>query len=100
LTNNMGLLQPFDENPTIPLLQETHTFLSWYYHRNYQQQQQEVPRTSNTDMEYSRLEYTIAELEKSLKYPNCTRDIDAMTEELRQTKQDLSGLRWKRQLGL
>jgi hypothetical protein len=100
LTDDMGLLQPFDENPTVPLLQETHTFSTWYYHRNYQQQQQEAPRTSDADMEHSRLEYTIAELEKSLKDPNCTRDIDAMTEELRQTKRDLSRLKWKRRLGL
>jgi hypothetical protein len=66
------------------LLQQTDTFSDWYYHSNLAQQAQEQ-EASNTDtqMEQSRLEYTIFELERKLKDPNCTRDVDDMMTELR-----------------
>jgi hypothetical protein len=79
-----------------PLLQQTRTFSNWYYHSNLAQQAQ-GQQASNTDtqMEQSRLEYTISELEKNLKDPNCTRDNDDVMTELRQSQRDLSRLKWK-----
>jgi hypothetical protein len=91
-----------NHNPIQPLLQQTHTFSTWYYHSNLAQQAQEQQASNNTDtqMEQSRLEYTVSELEKNLKDPNCTRDIDDMMTELRQSQRDLSRLKWKRRLGM
>ncbi len=57
-------------------------------------------RISQMEIEMGRLKYEISELEKSLKDPMCTRSIDDITTELRQAKQDLSRLTWKRRLGL
>ena len=84
---------------TKPLLQQTHTFSKWYYLHRAEQQSSESKMT-DVQVEESRLEYSIAELEKQLKDPNGTRDIDNMTSELRQAKRDLSKLKWKRRLGL
>jgi hypothetical protein len=86
---------------TLPLLQQTHTFSNWYYHHHYPAQQSSQPSSmTDVEVEESRLEYTITELEQQLKDPNGTRDIDDMASELRQAKRDLSKLKWKRRLGL
>jgi hypothetical protein len=101
-SSSMGSsFEEHNHNPILPLLQQTHTFSNWYYHSNHTQQAQEQ-QASNTDtqMEQSRLEYTISEAEKNLKDPNCTRDIDDMMTELRQSQRDLSRLKWKRRLGM
>mmetsp|Transcript_27461 Transcript_27461/g.65941 ORF Transcript_27461/g.65941 Transcript_27461/m.65941 type:complete len:387 (-) Transcript_27461:4835-5995(-) len=111
-------LQEFSENnlqddPARELLQETHTFSKWYSIPVNQQQQKNQDGSSSSsssssrekrrhdqEMEISRLEYTIAELERNLKDPNCTRDIDDMVDELKQSKRELSTIKWKQRLGL
>eukprot|EP00529_Nitzschia_sp_RCC80_P021850 CAMPEP_0113483292 /NCGR_PEP_ID=MMETSP0014_2-20120614/23359_1 /TAXON_ID=2857 /ORGANISM="Nitzschia sp." /LENGTH=384 /DNA_ID=CAMNT_0000376835 /DNA_START=69 /DNA_END=1223 /DNA_ORIENTATION=- /assembly_acc=CAM_ASM_000159 len=110
-------LQEFSQNnlqddPARGLLQETHTFSKWYSIPVNQQQQTNQDGSSSSspssrekrrydqEMEISRLEYTITELERNLKDPNCTRDIDDMVDELKQSKRELSTLKWKQRLGL
>jgi len=89
-----------DSKATIhPLLKETQTFSSWFYVPQQQPTQEKAPSTPDIDMDISRLEYTVSQLEKSLKDPTCTRDMDDMAAELRQAKRELSGLKWKRRLG-
>jgi hypothetical protein len=87
------------EDPTKGLLRQTHTFSTWYYHRPAQEEQQ-AGKVTDRDMEISRLEYTIDKLQKDLKDPACTRDMDDMAGELQQSKSSLSKLRWKRRLGM
>mmetsp|Transcript_23851 Transcript_23851/g.24121 ORF Transcript_23851/g.24121 Transcript_23851/m.24121 type:complete len:394 (+) Transcript_23851:72-1253(+) len=58
-----------------------------------------VSQPTNVEMNIGRLEYTTSELEKNLKDPMCTRNIDDMQQELRQSKRELSKLKWKRRLG-
>ncbi|KAG7348495.1 hypothetical protein IV203_017200 [Nitzschia inconspicua] len=83
------------------LLKETQTFSKWFYISPQQQAaDSNMSSSSDRDMAISRLEFTIAELRKSLKDPTCTRDMDEMAAELRQAKRELSGLKWKRRLGL
>jgi hypothetical protein len=94
---------PAIENPVAPLLQKTQSFSTWYHvHQPEDQQASGKNSTSSTDteIELSRLEYLIADLEKNLKDPTCTRDIDEMMAELRRTKRELSALKWRRRLGL
>jgi hypothetical protein len=86
-------------NPAKALLKKTQIFSSWLYVSPAQQQLQQEEKTSDVDMTISRLEYTVAELQRSLKDPTCTRDMDEMADELRNAKKELSGLRWKRRLG-
>jgi hypothetical protein len=88
------------EDPTLQLRKHGHTFSSWYHVSAPNQAQEQQPTMSQIDYEVSRLEYTIAELEKNLKDPNCTRDIDDLTTELRDAKRDVSKLKWKRRLGM
>jgi hypothetical protein len=87
------------EDPTKSLLRQTHTFSTWYYQRPAQEEQQ-AGKVTDRDMEVSRLEYTIAKLQKDRKDPASTRDMDDMAEELQQAKSSLSKLRWKRRLGM
>jgi hypothetical protein len=87
------------EDPTKDLLRQTHTFSTWYYQRPVQEEQQ-VGKVTDRDMEISRLEYTIDKLQKDRKDPASTRDMDDMAEELQQAKSSLSKLRWKRRLGM
>ena len=92
-------------DPTSPasiLLKGTQVFSSWFYvptQQQQQQQQQQNQQNRDIDMDISRLEYTVQELEKNLKDPTCTRDMDEMSSELRKAKRELSSLRWKRRLG-
>ena len=89
-------------DPTSPasiLLKGTQVFSSWFYVPTQQQQQSQQQQNKDIDMDISRLEYTVNELEKNLKDPTCTRDMDEMSSELRQAKRELSSLRWKRRLG-
>jgi hypothetical protein len=105
-----GLSLPDDiisQDPARALLQATHTFSSWYsIPVQYQQQEKQDQKTTDREkrqhenkMEISRLEYTIAELERNLKDPTCTRDLDDMVAELKQAKRQLSTLKWKQRLG-
>jgi hypothetical protein len=92
-------------NHAAPLLRETQTFSTWY-HVHTQGDPQESrgggggSTVNDAEVEISRLEYVIGDLEKNLKDPNCTRDIDEMVAELRQSKRNLSALKWRRRLGL
>jgi hypothetical protein len=97
-SGSMEDLMP-QEDPILHLKQRTHTFSSWYHISN-QNNQQEQPKMSQVEVDVSRLEYTIADIENSLRDPNCTRDIDNMTTELREAKRELSKLKWKRRLGM
>jgi len=58
-----------------------------------------ISQPTDVEMNIGRLEYTTSELEKNLRDPMCTRDIDDMQQELRQSKRELSKLKWKRRLG-
>ena len=95
-----------DNSPADPLLHQTHTFSTWYYARPAAATDQDpgskASKNNNADDEINimRLEHTIEELNKSLKDPMGTRDIDDMTAELKQAKKDLSRLKWKRRLGI
>lgn len=83
------------------LLQETHIFSSWYYFPSEERQQaSQNPRYNDSEIHRMRLEYTIQELEKSLKDPACTRDRDEMQTDLSRAKKELSRLNWKIRLGL
>ena len=103
-------LQEFSrDGPARELLRETHTFSKWYsIPVNQQQTGQDSSSSSSSrekrrhdrEMEISRLQHTIAELERNLKDPNCTRDIDDMVDELNQSKRELSTTKWKQRLGL
>ena len=95
-----------ENGPADPLLHQSHTFSTWYYARPAASTDQDpgskVSKNNNADDEINimRLEHTIEELNKSLKDPMGTRDIDDMTAELKQAKKDLSRLKWKRRLGM
>ena len=90
-----------------PLLKTIYCFSSWAYIPGSGQGNQEqttqsemIPTAMNSrDLEISRLEYVIDNLEKDLKDPMCTKDIDDMTTELNQSKSQLRKLKWKRRLG-
>lgn len=98
------MMLPTVENPAAPLLQRTQSFSTWHHVPTQGGQQASGSKTTSskndTEIELSRLEYVIADLEKNLKDHNCTRDIDEMMAELRQSKRELSALKWKRRLGL
>jgi len=90
-----------NDNPSTLLLKETQTFSSWFYVPQYQiQQTGSSSATSDLEVNISRLEFTVSELQKNLKDPTCTRDMDEMATELRLAKRELFGLKWKRRLGL
>jgi hypothetical protein len=103
-----------------PLQQTAHIFSSWHY-----QPPANVPDTSGSgsgsgnkgnnnskgsssnnhtssssmtmdDIERSRLEYTVAELQRQLKDPNCLRSVDDMMDELKVAKAELSRLKWNK----
>lgn len=90
------------------LAQETQTLSKWTYTPSQQQGSGEASNagdsgtTQMTDVEIKmgHLEYDISELEKSLRDPMCTRNIDDMTTELSKAKRELSKLKWKRRFGL
>lgn len=91
-----------NQDPAKSLLKETQTFSKWFYISPQQQQQRQESNDSSSsdrDLAISRLEFTIAELQKNLKDPTSTRDMDEMAAELKQAKRELSGLKWKRLLG-
>ena len=92
------------------LAKATQTMSTWTYVPRQQQASGEASQkggatatasTQMTDVEMKmgRLEYVVSELEKSLRDPMCTRNIDDMTTELRQAKRELSKLKWKRRFG-
>ena len=87
--------------PALPLLQKTYTYSSWFYQpvQSGQDVENEPKVLSQREVEMSRLEYTIDQLQKDLKDPTCTRDMDDMRAELNQAKSELSRLKWKRRLG-
>eukprot|EP00980_Cylindrotheca_fusiformis_P013915 scaffold3618_cov129-Cylindrotheca_fusiformis.AAC.15 len=93
-----------DNDVTRQMRKRTHTFSNWYHVStttpSSTNNQSSNKLMSDVDLEVSRLEYTVAELEKDLNDPNCTRDIDDMTNELKEARRDLSKLKWKRRLGL
>jgi len=59
-----------------------------------------APDLTEVDIEFSRLNFKISELEKNLRDPMCPRSIDDLTTELRQAKRDLSRLTWKKRFRL
>lgn len=98
-------MSAFDEKlqeniPNQDLLHRMHTFSTWHYTpamgRNDEKPSQ---KTSDVDIQRMRLEYTVEKLQKDLRDPNCTRDMDEMQAELKQAKRDLSRIKWKRRLG-
>jgi hypothetical protein len=89
------------------LAKETQTMSKWSYMPPQPSQavQKETAakssqRSTDVEMNIARLEYDITELSKNLRDPLCTRDMDDMQHELRQSKRELSKLKWKRRLGL
>jgi hypothetical protein len=97
-------MAPASENAAAPLLQKTQSFSTWYHVPTQGGQQASgssgASSSNDTEIEVSRLEYVIADLERNLKDHTCTRDIDEMMTELRRSKRELSALKWKRRLGL
>jgi hypothetical protein len=84
------------------LLQKTFTYSTWFYQPTGTEGEAggQTKRLSQQEVEISRLEFTVDRLEKDLKDPTCTRDMDDMTNELRQSKRELSRLKWKRRFGI
>jgi hypothetical protein len=101
-----------------PLQQTAHIFSSWHYQppanvpdsggnnnkgSNNNANNSSSNNNNNTsssvsmdDIERSRLEYTIAQLQHNLKDPNCLRSVDDMMDELKEAKADLSRLKWNK----
>ncbi|KAL3934943.1 MAG: hypothetical protein SGBAC_009448 [Bacillariaceae sp.] len=104
LTLSDQLTDFVEADPTLKLRQERHTFSSWHYiptlTAEEQKAQAQNQRVSELDVDIARLEYTIDELEKDLKDPTCTKDIDTMNEDRTKAKTELRKLKWKRRLGL
>lgn len=78
-------------------------YSTWYYQRpqdQQQQQQQSEQRMSQDQVHESKLKWQIETLEKDLKDPNCTRDMDDMQQELKELRAELRKLTWKRRLRL
>ena len=80
-------------------------YSSWFYQPSPETEQPSGGGTaqnamSRTELEMSRLEYEVQQLEKQLRDPSSTRDMDDMQKELQQARSDLSGLRWRRRLGM
>ena len=97
----------FDYSADRVLAKETQTMSKWSYlpPQPSQAAQKETAanssrRSTDVEMSIARLEYEISDLSKNLRDPLCTRDIDDMQNELRQSKRELSKLKWKRRLGL
>lgn len=59
----------------------------------------EASRWTDTELKMEKLEYQISELEKNLRDPACTRNIDDMTTELSQAKREHSRLKWRKRFG-
>jgi len=57
-------------------------------------------RMTADQMEESKLNYEIEQLQRNLKDPSCTRDMDEMQQELQNNKSKLRKLIWKRRLRL
>lgn len=74
--------------------QVLHSF--WYYQPP--PPQESSARMSPEEVEISRLEYEIKQLEADLKDINCTRDVDVMERELKEAKSALRKIVWKRRL--
>ena len=84
-----------------PLEHKTSVYSLWHYLSPMQQQQQESStRMSSHDMEISRLQHEVQQLEYDLNDVNCIRDRDDMARELKGKKSALRKLKWKRRLGL
>lgn len=113
-SSSAGLTASTREKTVDPLQQTAHIFSSWHY-----QPPANVPNTSNSnsskgsssnnnssssssssvsmdDIERSRLEYTVKELQQNLKDPNCLRSVDDMMDELKVAKAELSRLKWNK----
>ncbi|CAJ1961659.1 unnamed protein product [Cylindrotheca closterium] len=93
-----------EEDPTLRLRQEHHTFSSWHYiptlsaeEKKAQAQSQSM---SDLDVDIARLEYTIGEVERDMKDPNCTKDRDTMDEDRSKARSELRKLKWRRRLGI
>lgn len=93
------------------IAQETQSMSKWAYTPSQQQGSGDTSKNgtrsdsrttqlSDVEMKMSQLEYEISELERDLRDPMCTRNIDDMTTALRKAKRELSKLRWKRRFGL
>jgi hypothetical protein len=93
---------PTSTQDDFPLERQTCMYSLWYYLSPMQhpQQQESSPRISSQDIEVSRLEHEIQQLQDDLNNVNCIRDIDDMTLELKEKKSALRNLRWKRRLGI
>lgn len=80
---------------------KTYMYSLWHYLSPVQHQQQESStRMSSHDMEVSRLQHEVQQLEYDLNDVNCIRDRDDMARELKGKKSALRKLKWKRRLGL
>jgi len=107
-----GYREPFHSpSASQQLAQETQTASKWTYtpsqqtdagnnSKNGATSDSRAKKLTDVEMEIGRLGYEISELERSLRDPMCTRDIDGMTTELRNAKRELSKLKWKRRFGL
>ena len=97
------------DDPTLPLLQQTHTFSNWQYHQTASSSSSSdgsgggggrgVVRMTDQQAELANLEFTIQELETLLQDPNCPRDMDDVRDELKESKRKLFRKRWKQRLG-
>lgn len=76
-------------------------YSSWYYQPpSDPQERKKAQQATVQDIEVSRLEYTIEQLQNELSSVNSVRDIDDMRDELAKMKSELRSLRWKRRLGV
>jgi hypothetical protein len=95
---------PSEQSSYLTVSPETLTdqvYSMWYFQPPQEpQDRQKLQQSTEHDIEISRLEYTIKNLEMELKDINSTRDIDEMQEELSKCRSELRNLRWKRRLGM
>jgi len=93
-----------EDDPSRFLRRERHTFSSWHYVPSLSAEEKKVQeknqRMSELDVDIARLEYTIDELERDLKDPNCTKDRDTMNEDRSKARSELRKLKWRRRLGM
>ena len=80
----------FPSNSSDPLLSKVAIYSSWHYHEA-APVAQSTPQVSNDEVEKSRLQHRLVELEAELKNP--TRSIDDILDEVKQTKSELRRFR-------
>jgi hypothetical protein len=96
-TDSYAMTEEMNIPKKLSLIQMTQVFSTWHYFQTPPPSRIQGP--SDFEVQVSRVEYQIAQLERDLKDPNCHRDIDDMQQELKSAKDELSRLKWKRWLG-